>query len=538
MPFLVALVVSVLGLASTVGRVGVAEADPVTTIFHLAPQDGTGPGAGAAPATQPAAAPSPTVEPLLGDVAGPAREVSLPDVLAMAVRTSPALAQARIDREIAEIAVQRAETWRDWQVGADLDISSRRSTGSDAQTTSVSLSGDALKPLITGGTVGVHAEAGWDRGPNGFDPGTGARTVESEYTESVTATLTQPLLRGRGESLRTAAERQARLDLDASALAQRAEAISAVREVVLAYLDLVDAEDNLAIQRSSLDLARERLRVTEAGIKAGGTAESETISVEQAIATREAAVMNSELAVINASLALRRLVGMEMGPGEIDLASKIDLAVPSRTWDLAALIAQAEANSPELAQLSSQEAGATIEVEVTENGFLPSLDASLTAGPTGVGSNPGAAAKNMVTFDAYTVVGSLSYQSTLGERAAHADALTARARREKIRVSADDVRRQIIQSMASSVAQVQAAERQFGISARAVKLAEKNLAVEQARLALGRSRNVDVLMRQDELRAAQLQAAQEILSWHRSSTAIAALTGELLPTYGISVGDK
>ena len=95
-----------------------------------------------------------------------------------------------------------------------------------------------------------------------------------------------------------------------------------------------------------------------------------------------------------------------------------------------------------------------------------------------------------------------------------------------------------MQAVSSSVAQVQAAERRFGIAARAVKLAEKNLAVEQARLGLGRSRNVDVLIRQDELRAAQLRASQAVLDWHRAATSIAALTGELLPTYGITISDR
>ena len=96
---------------------------------------------------------------------------------------------------------------------------------------------------------------------------------------------------------------------------------------------------------------------------------------------------------------------------------------------------------------------------------------------------------------------------------------------------------QIVQAMTSAVAQVIAAERRFGIAARAVKLAEKNLAVEQARLGLGRSRNVDVLTRQDELRAAQLRASQSVIDWHRAETAIGALTGELLPAYGVQLRD-
>ncbi len=515
-PRFVAVVVS--GLVASVSLGRPAHADPVTTIWHLAPANDT---TVTAPPSVPPAAPA---EPLLGDVAGPAREVTLADLLAQAVAYSPALAQARLNRELAADAIARAQTWKDWTVAADANVGRQR--GENA----VGLSGDLGRRLATGGTVGLHAEAGWQTT-------TTALGDASLYAESVTASLVQPLMRGKGEALILAAERGARREQDAAVLAERATAIAAVRDVILDYFDLVAAENNLAIQRSSLDLARERLRVTEAGIAAGGVAESETIAVEQAIATREDGAMSGELAVINQSLALRRLVGLPIAPGEIALATMIDLAVPARTWDAAGLISLALAASPELARLAALEAGATIDIEVSDNGILPSLDLALTFGPSGTANDPAEAALNMITFDQFTALGSLTYRTTLGERAAHIDSRSARTRRETIRVTAADVKAQIVQSMTGAVAQVIAAERRFGIAARAVKLAEKNLAVEQARLGLGRSRNVDVLTRQDELRAAQLRASQAVIDWHRAETAIGALTGELLPTYGIQLRD-
>lgn len=509
-------IVDVSGGAHLGGR---AHADPVSTLWHLAPVDGVGTTAGTA-----TPAPAATVEPLLGDVAGPAREVTLPDLLAQAVAYSPALAQARLNRDLASEAIARAQTWKDWTVQADGTIARQRGQNS------VGLSGDLGRRLATGGTIGLHADAGWQT----VTTATGDANL---YTDAITATLVQPLMRGKGEDLILAVERGARHDRDAAVLAERAAAITAVRDVILDYFDLVAAENNLAIQRSSLDLARERLRVTEAGIKAGGVAESETIAVEQAIATREDGAMSSELAVISQSLALRRLVGLPIGPGEIALATKIDLAVPARTWDSSALVAEALATSPELARLAALEAGATIDIEVTENGVLPSLDLGLTFGPSGSADDPATSAWNMIKFDEVTALGSLTYRTTLGERAAKIDARSSRLRRETIRVTAVDVKAQIVQAMTVAVAQVTTAERRFGIAARAVTLAEKNLAVEQARLTLGRSRNVDVLTRQDELRAAQLRASQAVIDWHRAATAIGALTGELLPTYGVVLRD-
>jgi outer membrane protein len=524
LPLLVSVVVSVLGvgLVSAMLPAGAAAADPVKTIFHLAPQDG-GTGGGAPP-------PAPTA-PLLGDVAGTPRQVSLPQLLSEMVASSPDLAQVRIDRQIAEIAVQKAQTWRDWQVEGNLTIASTGRGDAPGQAVGVDVGASISRVVSTGGVFSVGVDAAWDRVP--------APTDDTEPThvwqEAVTVAFAQPLLRGRGEKIVLATERASRHQVDANELAERAAAIAAVREVVLAYLDLVDAENNLEIQRSSLDLARERLRVTEAGIRAGGVAESETISVEQAIATREEGAMASELGVIQSSLVLRRLIGMAIGPGDVSLSSDIDLAVPTRQWDAAALLQQALDFSPELARLKALDAGAAIEVELNENNVLPRLDLSVSFGPHGVGTTVGAATKNLATFDDFSAVAILTYQQAIGQRAARADLRAAQARREKLMVTAEDIRRMTSEAISVAVIQVQVAERRVSIALRATKLAEKNLQVEQARLGLGRSRNVDVLIRQDELRAAQLRASQAVVDWHRAATAIAALTGELLPTYGIEI---
>ena len=133
---------------------------------------------------------------------------------------------------------------------------------------------------------------------------------------------------------------------------------------------------------------------------------------------------------------------------------------------------------------------------------------------------------------------SLTYQQALGKTAAKASVRRARANLHSVKVSAQDVRNQLIETTAVAVANIQVAERRYVIAQRAVTLAEQNLQVEQARLGLGKSRNVDVLLRQDELRAAQLRAARAIIDWHRLATVISGLTGELLPQYGITLDKK
>jgi outer membrane protein TolC len=210
----------------------------------------------------------------------------------------------------------------------------------------------------------------------------------------------------------------------------------------------------------------------------------------------------------------------------------VDLAIPAKTWSQADILEAAYANSPELARLAALEQGATIEIEVNENGLKPSLDLAATVGPRFIIDDP---TDTRETSIGYTAAVSLTYQQALGQSAAKASVRRAKAQRETVRVNATDMKNQIATAVARAVATVQVTERQYAIAVRAVDLAEQNLAVEQARLGLGKSRNVDVLQRQDELRSAQLAQAQAIINWHRADASIASLTGEILERYGITI---
>ena len=466
---------------------------------------------------------------LVGVLTGPAEPIALSELLDRALRADPTLARIKVDAAIADAAIARARTWDAWGVGADLDASTRSGGGFVNRSRAVTLSGDLSRRLPTGGTAGLHVEAGWQDSRTSLGS-------EAAYTEAITANLTQPLLRGRGDADVKAAIRAAQLERDATAVATDAAAQTLVRDVVLAYFDLVAAERELAIRKDSLALARERLRVTDAGIAAGGVAPAERISIEQAIATREEDILAGQVTVIERSLALRRAAELPIGPGELLLATDVALTIPQRTWDLGALIYAAKRWSPEAARLRALEAGATIDVEVGERGVLPSLDLALSLGPSGTADDPGEAAVDLITFDEFAAALSLTYRSTLGEVAAKATARTARSRRERVRIDAGDLDKQLALAVTRAVIAIEAAERRHLLSVRTIALAEQALAAEQARLASGKSRNVDVLLRQDELRAAQLRQVRAVVEWHRAATTLGALTGELLPAYGITVG--
>ena len=465
--------------------------------------------------------------------AGPARTSTLPELLQQAVRQAPSLASAKIDIAIAEAQISQVFARDDWHIRSQLTVNSSQGYISGFtidRSTTIGLTADVSRLLPTGGTLTLHGGSQFSRSssPLGGDP-------TNNWSDSLSATFSQPLLRGRGRWLYEANERRATLSRDVAVLARRLVAIQAVQTVVAAYWDLVLVERQVAITQASLDLARERLRITSLGDVGGKIPRSEIPAVQQVIATREEDLLAGELAVLDRSIALRRAAGLPIGAGELGLRVATDLEAHDTKWDLGPLTERAFAASPELAQLARQDSVAQLDIEVTENGLLPQLDAALTLGPTGQDAAFGTALKNLVTLKSIAIGGSLTYEHSIGQEDVRGRARELRENRRKLVVNAFDLRAQIAQTMARAVAQLELARRRVALSQRAMDLANENITIETARFNLGKSTNFDVLNRLEELRQAELRKTQAQIDWHKAEVVVQALTGDLLPSYGISV---
>ena len=528
------------GLFLVVATPAGARADDLRYVFSAAGGPGSGPGAGSStPSTgsgNPNAGSSPATAPPTDDLdewAGAAFPTTLPDLLQNALAHVPALASAKLDMAIAEAQVR--ETWarRDWALRAV--ISGSHAGGSVtggivvSDSTQFGVTADITRQFSTGGTVDFHASTAYS------DFSAGAFGEQKEWVDTLSVAVAQPLLKGYGKTLYNIAEERAVLQRDVAGLQRRLVAIQSVQTVVSAYWDLVLAERQVAITQASLDLARERLRVTTIQSDSGKTARSEIPAVQQVIATREEEVLGGELAVLNASIALRRAAGMPIGKGALGLRVAVDVDIREATWDLGALTDKAFAASPQLAALSRQGAQNTIDVYVARNGLLPQLDLALSLGPSATNKSFVDAARDVIEVKQLGVSGSLTFQRSLHQYEVHGRLDELAAGREKLAVSAADVKAQIAQAMAVAVAQVELARRRVQLSQRAIELATENTRIETDRFNLGRSTNFDVLNRLEDLRQAELRKTQAMIDWHKADGTVSALTTEILPMFGIQV---
>jgi outer membrane protein len=484
---------------------------------------------------------------------GPGEAASQPDsapavtlgaVLETALRQSPSLELARIDVTIADARALQAAGIDDWLLTATAAWLSNRvapvgelfqTTASDA----LELDVDLERSLPTGGTFGLHGSGLFRQTTSGLLVDGDFDGFDSEvYRSSVVARLYQPLLAGRGRAVARADRRLAEVEQEAAALDEIASATFIVRDLIQAYWELGYARSDLEIRESSLELARERLRITEAGVQAGAVAPSEILAVQQVIATREEEVEQARLNVTRRSLDLRRLAGMPIGPDDLDIVAAAPVSVQKRELPMRALVEEARAQSPEIAAIRARGEGAEIEVEVTANGLLPRLDATLSFGPSGTSSDFGDTLSQIATLDEYRVGASLTYQHALGRRAARGAHAAALGRLSRVKIGITDAELQITAAVVESVRVAETAARRLEISERAIGLAEQNIEAEVARFELGRSTNFDVLERQDELKRAQLLYARAGVDYVSSLANLDALTGEILEAYGITLESR
>ncbi|HTL31614.1 MAG TPA: TolC family protein [Kofleriaceae bacterium] len=465
--------------------------------------------------------------------AGTPKQTSLPELLELAIRLSPTLQNAKLDVEIADAQIQQTWARRDWlfsgQANASFTQSGLIAGVAVGNSRRYGATFDVARMIPTGGTVGLHVGTG-------FSKTTATGLPPSEYwSDELSLEFTQPLFRGRGRFLYDANEARAKISRDASVLSRRLDALQTVEAIVSAYWDLVLAQRQIAITQSSLDLARERLRITEIGANGGKIAPAEIPAVQQIIATREEEMLGGELSVLDRSIALRRAVTMPIEAGDIGLRVATELEAQDRGWTLAGLLDKAYAASPELAILAKQEAGATIDIDVTENGLLPQLDLALSFGPTGTDDKFGTAAVNTLKFSELAGGATLTFSQALSRDDVRGRSKQLHLEREKLRVNAIDVKSQIAQAMTRAVAQIELAKRRVVLSQKAIDLANENIRIETDRFNLGKSTNFDVLNRQEELRQAELRKAQALIDWHKAETVVLTLTGDLLPAFGITV---
>lgn len=450
-------------------------------------------------------------------------DLTVRDVIVLALRNSRTLENARLDRSVERFALRIAED--EFRPRIVLGAYAERDETDVVDETSGIGSSVRLR-IPTGGELAVTSRAA--------DLGQGAPDFAS-HTGVVELTFVQPLLRGAGFGAARAALRTARINEEINVLGFEAAVIDLTSRAVTAFRAYVQARQRDGIAARSLRRARELLDVNRLLVEAGRMAERDVIQAEADIALRELDVVAAGGALDAARLNLLDILDLDTGTrfGAVEGLG----GGPPRTPSLgvATALETALANRPDYRIGLLGIRNAETRAQVARNQRL--WDLSLTVGRTFMGSNDAfGAALGGLDHTGNRV--SLDLEVPVGRAAAGQTQLEHRRAAAGIRVAhnvLDDLRQRIAIEVRNAVRDVELARQRVELAGKARSLAQRKTEIEREKLNLGVTTNFQLVAFENDLVLAENAELDAIVGHLNAATSLDRILGVTLERWGIEI---
>ncbi|HVH99742.1 MAG TPA: TolC family protein [Enhygromyxa sp.] len=326
---------------------------------------------------------------------------------------------------------------------------------------------------------GLGVWAGWRLGVGEFPIYEGK--LQTASGGELRAGVTLPLWQGGPIDQTRADIRQAELGRERAQLQLDAKTLELQAEAAEAYWLWVAAGLNLQIERSLLELARERDAGLQRQIELGAIEAIVGADNRRLVLSREARVVTAErefqAASLELSLFLRDAAGEPIIAGVDRLPARMPEPTPPAAIDLEAAIATAVERRPDLAATQTTREQAEVELRLATNLRSPSIDLSVwTAKDLGVGP---------VELMPVEVAGALEVEIPIPLRKARGRMQTARAELGRVDAELRFARDRIAVDVRDAHAAVVAAFERARLAGEQVDLAEALARAELRRFNLG-----------------------------------------------------
>ena len=363
--------------------------------------------------------------------------------------------------------------------------------------------------------------------------------INPTFSSALTASVTQPILRGFGRDVNTRLVVQSRLAQDASAWDFVASVQTAVQLVENAYWDLVYANANLESKKEALDRANDFNRITKIKIDVGALAPIEIVQTEVTIAQREQEIILAEGQIGDAQDRLKRLLNVTdlstwsrpIVPTDKPAEEKIEI-------DVEAGIRSAIEVRPEVKQALVNIESKKISLVYNRNELKPRLDARGAYGLSGVGFNNDVVKEGSSYSDAFSQIGSWDYPNwsiglnfavPLRNRTAKANAAIAATDLELAVTNLALLKQNLSLEVRTAARNVDTARRSVAAAKKARELADRNLDAERKKFDNGMTTSFTVAQVQNDLTTARSNELLAIAGYLKSMVSWHKAVGDLLP---------
>lgn len=475
--------------------------------------------------------------------AGDKVELTLAQAIELALRNALDLEVASLNYQKTGFSIGSASGVFDPSLTASLGAESKdvpstqsyQSTASKAQSFDVGIGG--LTQIGTQYSLGFGGTR-VDAALNIDDP----QYINPKFSTGLSASVTQPLLKGFGKDVNTRLVVQSRLSQDSSAWDFVSTIQNAVQLVENAYWDLVYANANLEAKKEALDRAKDFNRITKIKIDVGALAPIEIVQTEVTIAQREQEIILAEGSIGDAQDRLKRLLNVTdlsawarpIVPTDKPGEEKIDI-------DVEAGIRSALEVRPEVKQALVNIESKKVSVVYNRNQVKPRLDATATYGLQGLGYNNDSGASYP---DALYQIRNLDYPNwsiglnfalPLGNRTAKANAAIAATDLDLANTSLALLKQNLSLEVRTAARNVDTARRSVAAAKKARELADRNLDAERKKFENGMTTSFTVAQVQNDLTTARSNELLAIAGYLKSMVAWHKAVGDLLPVKNVQI---
>lgn len=372
--------------------------------------------------------------------------------------------------------------------------------------------------------TGGELEMGWTG--RGRQVGTDA-DAESEFRQDLELSFQQPLLRGAGTDVNRASIQIARLDEAINILNLKNILIEQITEAILAYRNLLQAQERVDIQIRSLEAARQQVENTQILIDAGRLPAVDLITAQRGVTNQEVNVLNAENNLKQQQLALLDLLDIELEGGRIPVATEIDVP-EGELPDQEEILEIAFRNRPEYlqAKLEIEKAETHLIVAENERRWNIDLDADIrhNAAPDIL--------EEQTEFRARIL-----FSKTLGDLTTEQELDRARVDVLQAQNNLDEEQQQIDIDVTNAVRDVRDNLRQLELAQQLTELREQELnnEEEKIRLGVGDTSIVDLVRFQDDLAAARNAELNAQIEYLNSLTRLEEAVGTTLERWDIVI---
>lgn len=351
------------------------------------------------------------------------------------------------------------------------------------------------------------------------------------YRSAFNFKLTQPLLKGFAFDLDVPYVDVLRAELGSERARQDvlAQMIATVRDTELAYWDVLLALKVYQVQRSSLALAEEQLRLTRRQIDAGILPPSDLIAAEGTLAQRGLGLVQAEADIEQAGDQLRRVLNLPRSTWTQPILPLDTPRFDDTPIAFDGALAKALANRPEWKQRQIDIDKAALDAKVAATERLPQLDASFTYGVLGQQTTSFRSVFDQLTSaDAPVWTAGLNLTWTPFNVAADAQLASRRAAERAARTSQDQQLVDLQIELRAAIRNLETALRSVRAAGTFRTLAERSLDAEQRKFLNGTSSNFFITQRQNDVLTAQLAELSALIRHQKAMTTLNAATGVLL----------